>query len=123
MLETQQNNSNDLDFNVDDYRSFFYTNDKQIKKMDDSFVISLITEKYPDFIQSNKESALKQAFMLFLSDSNHVKYILDYCDITIHDLFKIVYRSYPFLFNTCFTNKVHHVIIHRCYARRTRTKM
>ena len=52
MLDTQQNNSNDLDFNVDDYRSFFYTNDKQIKKMDDSFVISLITEKYPDFMES-----------------------------------------------------------------------
>ena len=123
MLETQQNNSNDLDFNVDDYRSFFYTNEKQIRKMDDSFVISLITEKYPDLVQSNKESVLKQAFMLFLSDSNHVKYILDYCDITIHDLFKIVYRSYSFLFNTCFTNKVRNAIIHRCYARRTRTKV
>ena len=123
MLDMQQNNSNDLDFNVDDYRSFFYTNEKQIRKMDDSFVISLITEKYPDFVQSNKESVLKQAFILFLSDSNHVKYILDYCDITIHDLFKIVYRSYPFLFNTCFTNKVRNAIIHRCYARRTRTKI
>ena len=33
MSYTQQNNSNDLDFNADDYRSFFYTNDKQIKNI------------------------------------------------------------------------------------------
>lgn len=108
---------------MDNYMSFYYTNDKQIRRMDDEFILAKITEKYPDFSPNKKETILKQSFIIFLKDSRHVKYILDYFNISIYDLFTVVYRSYSFIFNTCFTNKVHNLIKNKCYVKRTRPGM
>lgn len=108
---------NELDFNSSDYSSFFYTNEKQIVKMDDQYVISKIIEKYPDFSISKKDSVLKQAFIVFLHDSKHVNSILESFEISIDDLFKMIYRNYSFLFNTCFINKVHDIIRLKSYVK------
>lgn len=51
--------SQELDFNSDDFNSFYYTNEKQIKKMDDTFILSKITAKYPDFRTDSNENILK----------------------------------------------------------------
>ena len=114
---------NELDFNCEGIGSFYYTNDKQIKNMDDSFILAKITEKYPDLSPSKKENIIKQAIILFLVDSKHVKSILDYFDISIHELFAVLYRTYSFIFNTCFSNRIHDIIKTKCYVRRTRTKL
>lgn len=42
-------NEQEQDFAQGDVNSFFYTNDRQIEKMDDTFVLAKISEKYPDF--------------------------------------------------------------------------
>ncbi len=40
----------EYDFSSDDMNSFFYTNDKQLVRMDDRFILAKVTEKYPDFV-------------------------------------------------------------------------
>lgn len=39
----------EYEFSPGDMNSFFYTNDKQLVRMDDKFILAKVTEKYPDF--------------------------------------------------------------------------
>lgn len=110
----------DLDFNVDDYSSSFYSQEKQLKKLDDDYIMSKIIEKYPDFTENRKEQMLKQVLVVFVNDNKHVNEILDYFDIDIFELFKVIYRKYSFIFSTCYTNKIHDIIKYKKYVHRKR---
>lgn len=111
----------ELDFNSDDYDGFYYTSDKQIKKMDDAFIISKIVEKYPDFVSSENENLLKQTFMVIARDSRFINQLLKEYDLTVSELFSIIYRNYSFIFNPCYISKIQKLVTRRSYARLART--
>jgi hypothetical protein len=100
---------------------FCYTGDKHIKRMDDSFILSRITEKYPDFNPSSSESVLKQAFMVVASDTRLINELTSKYDITAHELFKLIFRNYSFLFNPCFVSKLQKIVSKRAYAKTSKT--
>ena len=116
-----EQNENELDFNSDDYNGFYYTNEKQIKKMDDSFIISKIIEKYPDFSDKNSENLLKQVFMIVVKDTKFINEITKKYDITVQELFGLIYRNYSFLFGACFITKLQKLVSRRSYARASKT--
>ena len=114
-METQT--AAELDFNTEDYNGFYYTCDKQIRKMDDAFIMSKVIEKYPDFAPSSGENFLKQVFMLIAKDTKFVNQLTKKYDITVHDLFSVVYRTYSFIFNQSFITKVQKLVSKRAYAK------
>lgn len=115
-----ENNDIGLDFNSDDYNGFYYTNEKQIRKMDDEFIISKIIEKYPDFVSASSENLLKQVFMIVARDSKFIKELTERYDITVQELFSIIYRNYSFLFNNCYISKIQKLVTRRSYAKLTK---
>ena len=103
---------------TEDSNGFFYTNDSQIKKMDDDIIIAKLVEKYPDFEYTNNENILKQAFMVVLSDHKLIESVLNLYDITQAELFSIIYKKYSHIFSKCYITKLHKNINQRSYAKR-----
>ena len=103
---------------TEDSNGFFYTNDTQIKKMDDDIIIAKIVEKYPDFEITNSENILKQAFMVVLNDYKLIESIIDLYDISQIELLGIIYKKYSHIFSKCFITKINKNIKHRYYAKR-----
>lgn len=112
----------DQDFNSDDYNSFYYTSDKQIRKLDDKFIMSKIIEKYPDFIGNKSENIIKQVFVAITSDIKFIDELSKKLDMTIFDIFKVIYRNYSFIFNKCFINKIQKIIKANGYGVHESTK-
>jgi hypothetical protein len=105
-----------LDFN-EDSNGFFYTNEKQIKRMDDDIILSKIVEKYPDFVPDNDENTLKQTLSVIVNDSKLITEVVEYFGINALELFSIIYRKYSFIFNKCFITKIHNIAKCKAYAR------
>lgn len=118
---TEHEDNAALDFNTDDYNGFYYTSEKQIRKMDDSFILSKLIEKYPDFVPSNAENLLKQTFIAITRDSKLINDVVEFCDITVHELFSVIYRNYSFIFNGSFISKIQKLVSNRSYAKPRRT--
>ena len=112
----------DQDFNSDDYNSFYYTSDKQIRKLDDKFIMSKIIEKYPDFLGNKGENILKQVFVAITSDTKFLEELSNKLDMTIFDIFKTIYRNYFFIFTKCFINKIQKIIKANGYGIHESTK-
>ena len=110
------NDDSALDFN-EDSNGFFYTNEKQIKRMDDDIILSKIIEKYPDFVPENDENTLKQILPVIVNDSKLITDVVEYFGINTLELFSIIYRRYSFIFNKCFTTKLHNIAKCKAYAR------
>ena len=106
-----------MDFNAEDFNGFFYTSDKQIRKMDDMLIIARIIEKYPDFSRMDDENTLKQVFSVIVSDTKFIHELMDDFDVNVKELFSIIYRRYSFIFNGCYTTKIQKLISGRAYAK------
>ena len=115
-----ENNDSSLDFNSDDFSGFFYTNDKQIRRMDDAFILSKIVEKYPDFVPEKGENIVKQVFLVIANDTKFINKLTKELDIDPLTLFEIVYRKYSYIFNKCYINKLQRIIGKKSYARKSR---
>lgn len=109
-----------LESNVE--TSFFYTNDKFINQMDDNVFYDLIISKYPNLNLSNADTILKKTLAQFLEDEEFVEYILEFYNISIYDLFKVLYRMYGALFNTLYSKKIRSIIETKNYAKCTKPK-
>lgn len=96
--------------------TFFYTNDRQLNAFDDIEIVSKIVERFPDFVQTNKDTQLKKIFLIILDNKDFVLDLLDYYQIQITDLIRIIYKQYPSLFNPLFIKKVREKLICNKYA-------
>lgn len=114
----EENNNQECDFSPSEINSFFYTNEKQIRRMDDKFILSKITEKYQDFKQSSSESLIKQVILVIASDTKLIEDIEKKYDINPLELFKIIYRNYEYVFNKCFISKIQKTIKNKKYVKR-----
>ena len=111
----------ELDFNGDDSNGFYYTSEKALRKMDDAFVISNMSEKYPDFSHETNENSLKRVMIAMIGDSRHIEQVLDKCSIDIYELVTVIYRNFSYVFNKCFISKMRSVMS-RCVNARYRKR-
>lgn len=101
----------------EDSCGFFYTIDRKIRRMDDAIVLMRVAEKYPDFLRTDDENAMRQAFLVAATDTRLVKEIIAECGITATELFGIVYRNYPGMFSPCYAARLKKAVARRAYAK------
>lgn len=108
----------ELDFNGNDSNGFYYTSEKALKKMDDAFVLSKLSEKYPDFSHETNENSLKRVMIAMMGDTRHVAHVLEECSIDIYELTTVVYRNFSYVFNECFIAKMKELMSRRIHGKR-----
>ena len=109
--ETQ--NKQSFEANVE--TSFFYTLDKFINSLDNNVIFYDIQKKYENINLSNNDTAIKKSLALFLDDEKFVNSILKKYNITIFDLFKILYTKYNSLFKGPYIKKIKKIITDKKY--------
>ena len=97
--------------------SFFYTSDRQLNAFDDVEIIQKIVDKFPNFVQKNKDTLLKKTLLIALDDNDFILDLLDYYQISIMDLIRIIYKQYSSLFNQLFIKKIREKIICKHYEK------
>ena len=107
----------DLDFNSDDFDGFYYTSEKSIRKMDDSLILSKLSEKYPDFRKDANENILKRVIFTMMDDTRHISYVMEECSIDIYEIMKVIYRNYSYIFNKCFISKMKSILSRKAHVR------
>ena len=89
--ESQTANPNStLEYNVE--TSFFYTSDKFINAIDNDNILKEIQKKYPDLSEKNTDGAIKKNIIKFLDDEQFVESVLNFYNLSIFDLFKLLYK-------------------------------
>lgn len=109
--ETQ--NKQSFESNVE--TSFFYTLDKFINSLDNNSIFYDIQKKYENINLSNNDTVIKKSLALFLDDEKFVNSILKKYNITIFDLFKILYTKYNSLFKGPYIKKIKKIITDKKY--------
>lgn len=104
-----------LESNVD--TSFFYTNDKFINSFDNVEIIAAIQNRYKNLNEQNSDSVIKKEIVHFLDDEKFVEHILNFYNITIFDLFKIIYKQYSSIFKGPYLKKIRKTLSDKKYAR------
>jgi hypothetical protein len=97
--------------------SFYYTNERHIKKMDDVFILSKIQEKYPELTQDSSENILKSVITLIMNDTKYMEEIENEYNLNSCDILKIIYRNYEYVFNACFITKLQKLMQRKKYGR------
>ncbi len=112
--------TDDLEYRQDsefqEFGSYCYSADSQIRKLDESMIILKMAEKYPDLSEDSSENTIKAVFLIMFADSKFICKILDYYSISIFDLMKILYRKYSHVFNQGFITKLQYVVRNRKYT-------
>ena len=109
--ETQ--NKQSFESNIE--TSFFYTLDKFINSLDNNSIFYDIQKKYENIDLSNNDTVIKKNLALFLDDEKFVNSILKKYNITIFDLFKILYAKYNSLFKGPYIKKIKKIIADKKY--------
>ena len=102
--------------------SFFYTNDKLINRLDNNEIFLAIQSKYDKINDKNEDSAIKKQFVEMLNDVDFIESILSFFNITIYDLFKVLYNKFGSLFKGQYLKKVKSAIDGKRYLSATRKK-
>lgn len=101
--------------------SFFYTSDKFINSLDNDSIMHTIQSKYENVHVDNTDSIIRKNIVLFLNDESFVEYILQHYNITILDLFKLLYQQFSSLFKGPYLKKIRKTISNKRYAKLRRT--
>ena len=59
---------------------------------------------------------------MFLNDATFIEYLMEFYNLTVYDMFKILYMSYGSIFKGPFLNKVKNQLAGKKYATITRKK-
>lgn len=60
---------------------------------------------------------LKRLLVAILNDNEFVKWLLNYYDITILDLFRIITKRYSFMFNSYYSAQLNGLMKRKAYVR------
>lgn len=122
--ELEQQEQEDIDatkpkntFENDVETSFFYTNDKFINALDNETIIKEIQKKYPDLNEKNTDGIIKKNIVRFLEDEKYVNTILEFYNLTIFDLFKMLYKSFSTIFKGMYLVKIRNAISNKKYVK------
>lgn len=97
--------------------SFFYTSDKFFNQCDSAEVINYIMSKYPEFAVTNDDTLIKKTFIQILQDEVFMQQLLKTYNITIHDLFIMLYKNYASIFKGPYLKKVKNELDTKTYVK------
>lgn len=101
-------------------QSFFYTNDKFFDQIDNEEIMASILKTYPRLSTSNTDSIIKKALIEMLNDEQFINEILEFYNINVFDLFKILHKTYASIFKGSFLKKLKNNIVGKSYVSRKR---
>ena len=101
-------------------QSFFYTNDKFFDQIDNEEIMAAIIKSYPRMSTANTDSVIKKALIEMLNNEEFVSEILEFYNINIFDLFKILHKIYASIFKGTFLKKLKTNIAGKSYVNRKR---
>lgn len=113
--QNQNVSSSSLEYNVE--TRFFYTSDKFINSLDNDSIMRTIQSKYENVHVDNTDSIIRKNIVFFLNDESFVEYILQHYNITILDLFKLLYQQFSSLFKGPYLKKIRKTISNKQYAK------
>lgn len=109
-------------FEADVQHTFFYTDSKFFTSLDTNEIMSTIIQRYPLLSQQSTDSVIKKQIIVFLNDATFIEYLMEFYNLTVYDMFKILYMSYGSIFKGPFLNKVKNQLVGKKYATITRKK-
>lgn len=97
--------------------ALFYTFDDIVDTMDDEKILNDIVAKYPAFTTSASTILLKKIFLEIISDEPLITYILKKYNLTMAELFTIIFRHFSGTFDTAgFIKKVRQKLSDKPYG-------
>jgi len=79
-----------------------------------------ILKTYPRLSTSNTDSIIKKALIEMLNDEQFINEILEFYNINVFDLFKILHKTYASIFKGSFLKKLKNNIVGKSYVSRKR---
>lgn len=121
---TEQTITKDIasSFESDIQHTFFYTDNKFFENLDTKEIMKTILKKYPLLSQEQTDVIIKKQIVLFLNDVSFIEYLMEFYNLTVYDLFKILYKQYGSIFKGPFLKKIKTQLDGKKYATVTRKK-
>lgn len=100
--------------------SFFYTSDHIINAMDDEAIMRHIAAKFPNLSQNSTDGVLRKEIVAFVNDKDFVAETLKFYNLSVFDLFKLLYKNFSTIFKGPFLKKLRDELRYKRYTRITR---
>ena len=109
-------------FEADIEHTFFYTDNKFFASLDNKEIMSAILKKYPLLCQDQIDAVIKKQIVAFLNDSVFIEQLMEFYNLTVYDMFRVLCTQYGTLFKGPFLKKVKNQLVGKQYAKVTRKK-
>ena len=109
-------------FEADIQHTFFYTDSKFFASLDNKEIMSAILQKYPLLCQDQTDAVIKKQIVAFLNDSVFIEQLMEFYNLTVYDMFRVLYTQYGTMFKGPFLKKVKSQLDGKQYATVTRKK-
>lgn len=109
-------------FEADIQHTFFYTDNKFFASLDNKEIMSAILQKYPLLCQDQTDAVIKKQIVAFLNDSAFIEQLMEFYNLTVYDIFRVLYTQYGTMFKGPFLKKVKSQLYGKQYATVTRKK-
>ena len=109
-------------FEADIQHTFFYTDNKFFAGLDNKEIMSAILQKYPLLCQDQTDVVIKKQIVAFLNDSAFIEQLMEFYNLTVYDMFRVLYTQYGTMFKGPFLKKVKSQLDGKQYATVTRKK-
>lgn len=96
--------------------NFFYTNDKHINGLDNEQILYEIQKQYPELINSNSDKIIKKNIVFFLENELFIEKLLKFYNMSVFDLFKLLYAYFSSIFRGTYLLKIKRIIANKNYA-------
>lgn len=84
--------------------------------------MSTILQRYPLLGQEQTDSVIKKQIVTFLNDTAFIEALMDMYNLTVYDMFKVLYKQYGSVFKGPFLKKVKSQLDGKQYATVIRKK-
>lgn len=81
-----------------------------------------ILQKYPMLGQDQTDAVIKKQIVIFLNDVDFIEQLMEFYNITVYDMFKVLFKQYGSIFKGPFLKKVKTQLDGKNYATITRKK-
>ena len=96
--------------------SFFCTNDRAFEKIDNIEILQSMTNQYENLSQTSEDSVIKKTIVIMLNNESFMNGIMEYYNIGIQDIFKILYQQYSGIFKGPYLKKIRGILEEKQYV-------
>lgn len=86
--------------------SFFYTNEKYFAQLDDMQIAQTIAAKYPNFLMTADDVALKNAIIDLLTDKAFVTGLVEFYNMSLQDFLLFIFKHNSAVFKGPYLSKI-----------------